>query len=434
MKDNKRIINRNLILLLMGRMVSDTGTGIQMVVMPLYIIDAGGSAATVGLFSFLSLVPALLVYPFAGVLGDRINRKIIMVATDLASAIVIVGLAFCSYSNRMSLTLLLVVQVIVSLLYGLFDPATKGMLPRLVAGEELAQANSTVASLRILSGLLSPVVGAALYANLGITVLFLINGISFLLSGSSEMLIRYQHAQRESTDGIRGFVTDLSEGIGFITAHKVIRKLCLFFLVIYALVQPIFTVVLPLFFRTRLNYSDTQYGYLQMAMILGALLGSILVGLLFGKEKEANKSLVLGCSLLMGAMLAFSVVLLPHSLSVLGKDTVIYLALLAGVLCLLSAAIMFINVPVQTFIQRETPNEYMSRMFSIVGMITKGGMPFGALIYGIILNRVEVYWAVLTATIVMTGISVVFLALFLQNPRVGAANLNEKAEMKREKQ
>ena len=69
-KDNKRIINRNLILLLMGRMVSDTGTGIQMVVMPLYIIDAGGSAATVGLFSFLSLVPALLVYPFAGVLGQ----------------------------------------------------------------------------------------------------------------------------------------------------------------------------------------------------------------------------------------------------------------------------------------------------------------------------------------------------------------------------
>lgn len=156
-----------------------------------------------------------------------------------------------------------------------------------------------------------------------------------------------------------------------------------FFLVIYALIQPIFAVVLPLFFRTRLEYSNTRYGYLQMIIILGALLGSILVGVLFGKEKEVIKPLVIGCSLLVSTMLAFAVLLFPFSLSVLGKGTVLYYALLSGVLCLLSVAIMFINVPVQTFIQEVTPNEYMSRMFSIVGMITKGGMPFGALAFSI---------------------------------------------------
>ncbi len=406
--------NKNLLLLLLGRMISDMGTGIQIVIMPLYIIDAGGSASTVGLFSFLSLMPTLLAYPFAGVIGDRLNRKTIMVMTDISSALAILGLAFAAYSNKMSLTLLLAVQVIVSLLNGLFDPATKGMLPQLVDQEKLTGANSTVASLRTLSGLLSPVIGAALYVKMGIAVLFFINGISFLLSGCCSILIRYMHVKRESAVGTPGFINDLSEGIRFIFANKIIAKLCVFFLLIYALIQPIFTVVLPLFFKTQLTYSDSQYGYLQMIIIIGALLGSILVAMLFGKEKKVTKPLVTGCSLLFSTMLGFSILLFPQSLSELGKGTILYFSLLAGVLCLLSVAIMFINIPVQTFIQKETPDEYMSRMFSIVGLISKGGMPFGALVYGVILSCAPVQWTILTVTLLISLISVVFFASFFR--------------------
>ncbi|WP_242975245.1 hypothetical protein [Anaerovirgula multivorans] len=67
----------------------------------------------------------------------------------------------------------------------------------------------------------------------------------------------------------------------------------------------------------------------------------------------------------------------------LGNDTIGYLALLAGVLSLFSLANIFISVPVQTYIQKETPDEYMSRVFSLVSMISRGGMPLDALVYGI---------------------------------------------------
>lgn len=69
----------------------------------------------------------------------------------------------------------------------------------------------------------------------------------------------------------------------------------------------------------------------------------------------------------------------------------------------------------QIFIQRVTPNEYMSRMFSIVGMITKGGMPLGALVYGIILNRAPVHWTVITAALLMMLVLVVFMVPILKN-------------------
>jgi Major Facilitator Superfamily. len=216
-------------LLVFGRMISDTGTGIQAVIMPLYIIDIGGSAATIGLFSFLSLVPALIVYPFAGVLGDRSNRKTITVVTDLISGILLLGLAYAAYSGQMGLTLLLSVQVLVALLYGFFDPATKGMLPQLVPQDALTRANSTLVSARILSAMLSPVIGAALYAGLGIFALILLNGISFIISAGSSMLIRYRHFRHESALGVSGLLNDLSEGTRFIRNNKAIRQLCGFF-------------------------------------------------------------------------------------------------------------------------------------------------------------------------------------------------------------
>jgi len=407
--------NINFVLYLIGRMVSDTGTGIQMIIMPLYIIDAGGSAATVGLFSFLSLVPALCVYPFAGVLGDRLNRKTIMVATDFLSAGVILGLTVLSYNGSMSLSVLLAAQVLISLLNGIFDPATKGMLPQLVAQEELTRANSRVASLRGLSILLGPVIGASLYANFGITMLFLINGVSFLLSGISEIPIRYKHVIREHEGGIAGIMTELAGGVKFILANSTIRKLCYYFLVIYALIQPVYSVALPLFYKTRLQYADTQYGYLQSALILGMLLGSVLIGLVFGKGQDMLKPLKVGSGLLAAGMIMFSVFMFPGILSTIGNGSILYFVLLSGALCLSSAAIMFVNVPVQSFIQRETPNQYMSRVFSIVGMITRGGLPFGALIYGFILERAPIHWTVLVGTLLMVFISVVFFISFISN-------------------
>lgn len=418
MNENKKIPNTNFMLLMLGRLVSDVGTGVQAVVMPLYIIDIGGSAATVGLFTFLSLIPALIIYPFAGVFGDRLNRKSIMVGADILSGAVILALAACSYLGRMNLALLLSVQVITSLLYGFFDPASKGMLPQLIDGEKLIKANSTVATLRTLTGILSPVIGTVLYVKLGITVLFLINGISFLISGVCEVFIKYKHVKRESVTGSPRFAADLSDGVRFILGNKIISRMCLFFFIIFALIQPIFTVILPLFFRTKLSYTDTQYGYLQMVFILGALIGSILVGTVFGKDKEVSNPLLWGCNILMGAMAAFSVLLFPTSLSLLGKGSTLYFVLFSAVLGILSISCMLISVPVQAFIQKVTPNEYMSRIFAIVGMITKGGMPFGALIYGTVLSKGTIHWTMFFITILVMMITISFLVAVLKRIRV----------------
>ncbi|WP_069999143.1 MFS transporter [Cellulosilyticum sp. I15G10I2] len=408
-KRKKKFLNTNFVLFLAGRMISDVGSSVQMVTMPLYILDIGGSAATIGMFSFLTLLPALVIYPFAGVIGDRMNRKKIMVGTDLMSAGAILALGFISYGGFMRISLLLIVQTVISLLNGLFEPATRGMLPGLVAKEELTQSNSAVASMRSLGILLGPVIGTILYANFGITMVFLMNGLSFLLSGASEMMIQYVYVKQQRIAGMKGIVSDLQEGIAFIMKNNIIRNMCYFFLVIYFVVQPIFGVIVPLLFKTHLHYLDTQYGYLQTIIILGALLGSVAVGVLFGKGEKIIKSFKIGSGLLLGSMLMFSILLFPRSITVLGNDTILYFALLAGILGLFSLANILLSVPMQIYIQRQTPDEYMSRVFSLVSMISRGGMPLGALAYGMALEWVNVHLVVLTAVLLMIVICHIFI-------------------------
>lgn len=418
MKIKKKALNFNLVLYLIGRMVSDTGSSIQMMIMPLYIIDIGGTGGTIGLLGFFSFLPTLIIYPFAGVLGDRLNRKSIMVVTDLISAGVILILTGMAYLGRVNITLLLVVGVIISLLNGLFEPATRGMLPHLVDKEELTSANAAVASIRSVSIMLGPVIGAALYSKLGITIVFLVNGISFLLSGISEMMIQYQHKKIDAVWGISAIFKDLSAGVRYIISNKMIGKLCLFLLINYLLIQPIFSVILPLFFKNSLEYSDVQYGYLQMIIIIGSLMGSLLVGGLFDKGERLRNPLIGGSVIVSITMAMGAVLMFPWSIAALGNNTSKYFIALAGVFCLLSIANTFIIVPIQSFIQKSTLNQYMSRVFSLVGLMTRGGITLGALIYGLTLEKVTMHWTLMLATVLMILFFIGFTAILLKNNEI----------------
>ena len=240
------------------------------------------------------------------------------------------------------------------------------------------------------------------------TILFLVNGIGFVLSGISEIFIRYTHKKQETP---AKFSSDFQDGFRFIIGQKGIALLCLFLMAVYTLVMPLFSVVLPLFFRTALDYPDVQYGVLQTVFIMGMFIGSIFTGLLFGKAGRENKAIVLGLFLLTGATFSFAVMTLPEILNLLGRDSAQYFWMLASVLGLLSVAVMFIAVPSQTVIQKLTPANYMSRVFSIVGMITRGGLPIGALVYGLLLERTEVSSAALAASALLMLTAVAFWVL-----------------------
>ncbi len=404
----RKPFNTNLMLLLLGRIVSDIGSSVIMLIMPLYILDIGGSASTIGLFSFLAMAPILLMFPFGGVIGDRLNRKTIMVSADLASAGVVFIMAALSAMGLLYLPLLLALQVLVSTFFGFFDPASKGMVPKLVDKEDLKKTNSKIATARILSGVVAPLVAVGLYIRFGITLLFLLNAISFLFSGISESFIQYHHEPQEGSLDAMSILTDLRGGFTFIMNNSLIRRLCLYFFAIFAMIQPIFALILPLVYRTQLSYPDQNYGYLQVSLFVGALVGSMLVNF-FGDENNLLRPLKGGIVAMTTVVSLFALVILPQIISALGKGSPAYYLLFTSVLFFLYMGFMFIIIPMQTIIQTTTPDAYMSRVFSIVGLIMKGGMPLGALLYGGILDRYPLHWVTLVTAAIIIGVSVYFL-------------------------
>lgn len=410
MKAQIKSINRNLLSLILGRMVSDIGSSIHMLIMPLFIIDSGASPGVVGIFAFLALIPTLLVYPIAGAIGDRLNRKKIMVLADLISAGILFFLFYTAQVGQLNMVILLAAQGCIALSYGFFDPATKGMIPNLVSKEKLSETNSLVASMRILSGLVAPLIAVYLYTELGVATLFFINGASFLFSAVMEITIKYTHKAKSGKINISLVTKDLVDGGKFLKEHKSILVLSLYFLAIYTFIQPIFSVILPLFYRTQLSFGDGQYGLMQMILLFGALVGTITVSKLSGKDGE-SKTLKIGTFLMMGALIALVVIMFPGIINVIGNGKLSYFVLLVCSLFILYLSIMFINIPVQTMIQKQTPHAYMSRVFSIVGLITKGGMPLGSLLYGVLLEKISIHNAVTSAVIIVVLITIAFSIL-----------------------
>jgi DHA3 family macrolide efflux protein-like MFS transporter len=89
-----------------GRAVSVVGTNIQNIAVPLFILDLTGSGTVMGTFMIVSTVPRLIVYPIGGVVGDRVNRKWIMVWMDFGRGGLILLLALLAAKDYITVPLL----------------------------------------------------------------------------------------------------------------------------------------------------------------------------------------------------------------------------------------------------------------------------------------------------------------------------------------
>jgi predicted MFS family arabinose efflux permease len=110
--------------------------------------------------------------------------------------------------------------------------------------------------------------------------------------------------------------------------------------------------------------------------------------------------------------MVYGILLSPFALDFLGNDSNRYLAIFMITMFFLALSMMFISIPVQTMIQRKTPNEYMSRVFSIVGLISKAGVPIGGLVYGLLIDNFPIHLAVTISVFIVALISINFIIKF----------------------
>ncbi|NJE27095.1 MFS transporter, partial [Thermococcus sp. MV5] len=187
--------------------------------LPLYVLDTTKSGAMMSVFLMAGMIPSLILSPIAGVVGDRYNRKAIMVWLDIARGILLLGIVLFGFLN---LNALLVAQVLMSIMGTFFGTATSAMFADLVEKDELAKATSTVQSLSIVARISGPLLGGIIYALGGIELAILINGFSFLGSGLFEVFIEYRWQTRKLSN-LGEVKKDLLEGVAFLRDNKPLK-------------------------------------------------------------------------------------------------------------------------------------------------------------------------------------------------------------------
>ena len=162
----KQIFSRDMIILVLGQVISLFGNAIVRFALPLYLLRETNSPSLFGVVTACSFLPMVVFSFLGGGIADRVNKRNIMVALDFATSLLMVGLA-------LALEVLPLVPLLIGvlmLLYGIsgaYQPSVQASLPLLVPEEGLVQANALVNMVSTLAGLLGPVVGGVLFGAFG---------------------------------------------------------------------------------------------------------------------------------------------------------------------------------------------------------------------------------------------------------------------------
>lgn len=346
---------------------------------PLYLFDSSGSSTLYGVVAAIAFIPGVLATPVGGILADRGRQREVLVALG----IVLMTASLLSIPMKRSLPLAVVVIAILCVQYGvqsLLKPMLQIETVRMAGEEKVERATALVSQSTMVSNILGPVVGTAVYGCFGIDTLCATASVTFAISALLFGGALKQNASSETMgDGATRTTcrNDFRESIRYLLQNASLAAVILLAAVLnLALVG--LTIGAPIVVSKHLGIQSSFVGIIEVAMGLGGLVGSGLVGI--WPHRFSFKGI---CRYV--AMICFGVV--PIIVTLLsGPDEFAFAALAAG-----SAWVMawagITSVEIVSFVQRSAPKELCGKVLALVYMTLSCATPIGQLTYGVAYDR-----------------------------------------------
>lgn len=413
MKNKKERLN--FILFSLGKFVSIFGASIYSFAIGLHVLKITGSGMSFALSLIVSIIPMLVINPFAGVLADRFDKKKIVVSMDIINGMFLMLLYIVSGIYGLSLEMIYISTFITTIFTTIFGISMESAVPNIVSENMLININSISKIIDSISSILGPMVGGIIFAFIDIRYFILFSGVSYVLSGISEMFIDFKlnySGNNDSENSIR-FLEDMKRGLEYIAGEKEIIGLFSVFISLNFFIGLSVTIPLPYIINNILVLGSKALGIIQSSFPLGMIAGAIIVKRVMKKTSYKKilivSSLILGiCTNLLGLPVLFkSFVFTNH----------IYTSYYCGIMIVFGVAISFIDIPILYILQRMIPNEYRGRVLSIVMTMVKAILPLALILSGFLLNKIPAYFITMVGGILLFLINVLALnkekALFL---------------------
>jgi DHA3 family macrolide efflux protein-like MFS transporter len=366
-KNEAKLWNLNFFLLWEGKLVSIMGDIAYEIALGFWILAVTGSTALMGTLMAATLLPRVLISPFAGVWVDRSDRKWLIVFMDLIRGVFIALVGVAAIIGIIQIWMVFAAGIILGLCGAFFGTAVGSSIPDIVPKTHIVKANSAFSLVSTGTGIVGNSASGFLYQLLGAPLMFLFNGISYIISGFSEIFVkipRIRHKKEEFR-----FFDDLKSGFSYVWNEKGIKYIGFIAALLNFFAAMGIMLLLPLFQRTQ-HLGPGRYGILMGTFAGGAFLGFMLTSVVSIKSSK-RFFVFFWCGIIFSAMLIFIPIYLYFPL-------MLALSIISGI----TNAIL--NALLSSILQLTVPQDKRGKIFGLLETGSQGLVPLSFAIGGIL--------------------------------------------------
>ena len=351
----------------MANMCSGAAMWTFIVAVSWLILEKSDKSGDVGIVTFASMLPFLLVSPIAGLIADRLDRQSIARFTFIANGAITAVVAALAFANVLELWHLSLLTFISGTMRSTQEPAISSLIPNQVPQRDLLNAITLNAATRHGARFFGLLVASPLLAidAIGVTGVLVLS-VAFQAVGTMFMTLTRTRSTGESTPR-HGMARSMLDGLVYIYTNRMISIFILLVAFHCALVMS-YDSVLPVFSRNELGAVDGSIlGYMVMGFGAGSLVVTVLMA---GVRSERNKGRWL---LWTGVISGIVPIVLAFSPSV--APAILVAAVMGGT----QSAFMALTT---TYVQTIAPDRLRGRISSLYILHAGGIMAFANLGYG----------------------------------------------------
>ena len=382
--------HRNFKLFVTGQSVSLIGTWMTRIATSWLVYRLTGSAWLLGVVGFSGQILTFVLAPFAGVLIEHMDRRKLLVWTQLLAAAQSLLMAGLTLAHIITIREIIALSSLQGLINAFDMPGRQSFLVQMVEDkQDLGNAIAINSSMVNLARLVGPALAGLVIAWVGEGYCFLIDGVSYfaVIASLLMMVVKPAEIHRATTS----MVAQLREGWSYVTTFRPIRTILLLFSLTSLMGFP-FMVLLPIFAGKVLHGGPHTLGFLTGASGIGALVSAISLAL-----RRSVRGLT--------TMIQISALMFGGGLILFGVSHTLWLSLLF--MLITGFGMMQGLAASNTVIQTLVPEDKRSRVMSYYTMAFVGMAPFGSLLAGWMAHHIGA-----PHTVMLTGAACVLGAIW----------------------
>ncbi len=390
---------RNITFFIAGQMISFIGSLLVQYAIFWYINLETESGTILTIAIIASFIPLLIFSPIAGVLADKMNRKLLIVIADGSIALVTLMTAILFSLGNIEIWMLIAVTVVRGIGQAIHGPAIGAAIPLMVPQDKLMRVQGIQTGIQSAFNVLGPIAAAFLISWFSIGFLFYIDTVTAIIGVLTLLLFvtipkHVNEGKSKTTNGVQDFVA----GLKYVKTHSFLIPFFIYLFFVLILVSPVAFLSPLQVVRSFENYGDEVFRLtmVEVSFSLGMTIGALMVAWWGGFK---NRIVTAGVAI---SIMGFGVLMLG-----VVSNFYVYFAfmLMQGIV------LPFYNTPVTVILQEQVDPAYMGRVTSIATMINSVAMPIGIALFGPLADLIEIEWLM----IISGGLMLVFGFLYFIN-------------------